>query len=103
MREPWTALAEGMRRIRACPDATRLQRLRRLLTQAWRWRIEVQPMPNLAFYLGLYALSVWLPAGGPGATRSVLLLLVLLIVGIMAAVLGPVRLQQRRARRAARR
>ena len=68
------------------------------LLRAWRWRVEVRPVPDLLLYAAIVAAITWLPLGGVRSVqRAVLVLIAVCVVVAVAAFVSAWRQVRRRA------
>lgn len=122
MPERIAALAEGMRRIHAHREATRLQRLRwyvlepigwaqhtwetrphrttftSWIMRAWRWRVEVRPVRILVAFTCWYGLAQLLTPDRLGVITTVLHIILGVCAAVMVLLFVSIRWDHRRAR-----
>lgn len=68
------------------------------LLRAWRWRVEVRPVPDLLLYAAIVAAITWLPLGAIRSVQRALLILVAMgVVVAVAAFVSAWRQVRRRA------
>lgn len=70
----------------------------RWIVRAWRWRVEVRPLPLLLGFACWYALGRWLTPGRIDTIQTVLNIVIAVCAVVIVAVVASASRQRRKVR-----